>query len=269
MEIAAQPVTKKQPWKWLVVCLVFLLLIGWLMLTPSGLLGKADAIAYAICHRIASRSFTIDDRQAPLCARCTGMYLGALLGLLFQAVQGRRGNMPSLKIAAVFGVFVVAFGLDGVNSYLHLFPDAPGAYTPMNWLRLLTGAGMGLAISAAIAPAFRQTIWQTWEERSAFPGFAQVGWLVLLAAPMILAVLSQNPLLFYPLALLSAVSVLLLLTIIYTMVWVMILRHENQFSTFRQLWFYLVCGFGTALLQIATFDWVRLLITHTWQGFYL
>jgi hypothetical protein len=197
------------------------------------------------------------------------MYLGALLGLLFQTVQGRRGNMPSIKIGLVFGVMVAAFGLDGVNSYLHLIPGAPGVYTPMNWLRLVTGTGMGLAISAAIVPAFRQTVWITWQERSAFPGLLQVGLLALLAVPVDLAVLSGNPLLLYPLALLSAGAVMLLLTLIYTMAWVMLTRHENEFSNLRQLGFFLMCGFGTALLQISAFDWARFLLTHTWQGFNL
>ena len=47
-----------------------LILFGWLAYTPPGLLGKADAIGYSVCHRIAVRSFMLGDRQVPLCARC-------------------------------------------------------------------------------------------------------------------------------------------------------------------------------------------------------
>jgi len=71
----------------------FLVLLGvWLALTPPGLLGKLDAIGYAVCHRIDARSYHIGERQVPLCVRCTGMYLGAMLSIIFQLVQGRKGN---------------------------------------------------------------------------------------------------------------------------------------------------------------------------------
>ena len=43
--------------KYLVVVAAVLVFTGWLMNTPPGLLGKLDAIAYAVCHRIAARSF--------------------------------------------------------------------------------------------------------------------------------------------------------------------------------------------------------------------
>ena len=58
---------------------VGLVLLGWLLNTPPGLLGKADAIGYAVCHRIDLRSFHLGERALPLCARCSGMYLGAML----------------------------------------------------------------------------------------------------------------------------------------------------------------------------------------------
>src|SRR5512140_2838258 len=107
---------------WLVAASV---LFVWLVYTPAGLLGKADAIGYAVCHRIDARSFHLGDRQLPLCARCSGMYLGAVLGLVYQSALGRRrGGLPSWRVLAVLGLFVVAFGVDGINSYLHLFPGA-------------------------------------------------------------------------------------------------------------------------------------------------
>jgi len=63
--------------------------------------------------------------------------------------------------------------------------------------------------------------------------------------------LTENPLLLYPLALLSAVSVLLILTLAYTMAWVLFRHRENQFARLRDLSSYLSLGFTTALLQIA------------------
>jgi hypothetical protein len=74
--------------RYLVVAALILVFIGWLLETPSGLFGKLDAIGYAVCHRIPERSFHIGDYQLPLCARCSGMYLGAVTGLVFQSILG-------------------------------------------------------------------------------------------------------------------------------------------------------------------------------------
>ena len=71
---AAQPVpgpAARRLLPWLVVGVAALAFVSWLLNTPEGVLGKADAIGYAICHRIDGRSFHLGNRQFPLCARCT------------------------------------------------------------------------------------------------------------------------------------------------------------------------------------------------------
>jgi uncharacterized membrane protein len=258
-----------QPWKFLVWLAAGALLLAWLIETPPGLLGKMDAIAYSVCHRIASHSFFLEDRALPLCARCTGMYLGALVGLAYQARGGRKGAFPGWKMAIPFLIFVGAFGFDGINSYLHFLPGAPGLYPPMNWLRLVTGTGMGLAMAAILAPAFRQTLWMDWVPQPAFARFSQLGGVLLAGAAVDLLVLSGNPLILYPIAIISSLGVLVLLSLIYTMVLVMLFKKENQFTSFRPLTLFLVGGFTLALLQISLLDLGRFLLTGTWAGFNL
>jgi uncharacterized membrane protein len=253
----------------LVAVAVGLLFFGWLFNTPEGILGKADAVGYAVCHRIDLRSFHLGERPLPLCARCSGMYLGALLGLAYQALLSpRRGGSPPWRVIAFFGLAVVAFGVDGLNSYLHLFPGAPSLYEPNNTLRLITGTGMGLGIAAAVYPAFHQTVWQRWDSRPALPGLRSVAGLLALAAVLDALVLTENPLVLYPLALLSAAGVLVLLTLVYTLVWLMILRLENRFQLPFQLAVPLLGGFGLGLLQIALLDLARFALTGTWDGFH-
>ncbi len=75
--------------------------------------------------------------------------------------------------------------------------------------------------------------------------------------------------LLYPLALISAAGVLLLLTLAYSMVWLMIFRAENRFSSARQMLLPLVGGFGLALAQIVLLDLARYALTGTWDGFHL
>jgi len=257
-------------WKSLLLATLGLLLLVWLNYTPGGLLGKADAIGYAVCHRIDVRSFHMGVRQLPLCARCSGMYLGTLLGLAFLAVIGpRRGGMPSRRLLAVFGMLAVAFAIDGLNSYLHFFPNAPGMYEPNNTLRLLTGTGVGLGIAAVVYPAFNQTAWKQWDPRPALGSMRQLVVLIGLGLVLDLLILSENSLILYPLALLSAGGELILLSIVYGMVLMMLFKAENKLQHLSQLIWPLAGGLMLAIIQIGLLDFGRYLLTGTWAGFKL
>lgn len=252
------------------VIIVTLLTVAFLAFAPEGLLGKADAVGYAVCHRIDLRSYHIGDRPLPLCARCTGMYLGAIVGLLYQSLIGKRcSGTPPWRVIIVFAILALAFVVDGVNSYLTLFPRFPHLYNPQNTLRLITGTGMGLVISALLYPSFQQTIWQNYKEEAALRDLRRLAILLLLAALVIGLVLTQNPLILYPLALISAGGVLILLTMIYTMLWIIVLRRENRYLHWQELSTFLILGFGFAVLQIFLIDIGRYILTGTWDGFHI
>ena len=263
--------------KYLVVVAAVLVFTGWFLNTPPGLFGKADAIGYSVCHRISERSFHIGSFQLPLCARCSGMYLGAVTGLVFQSILGwKRGKTPHWSIIALLVVFLVAFGIDGVNSYLYLIkqirpgflPQVPNIYIPNNTLRLLTGSGMGLGIAAMLFPAFSQTIWRDCDEQhSALPGWKAFGLLLGIQIVLDLLVLTESPIVLYLLALIGVAGVWLLLTQVYTMLWVMITGQENKFAGVRQLWLPLVAGLTITMIQTYGIDMLRFWLTHTWGGF--
>ncbi len=252
----------------LIVGIVLLAL--WLQTTPPGLLGKADAIGYAVCHRIDLRSFHMGERALPLCARCTGMYLGAMLGLLFQALTApRHGGLPEKRLWPPLLLLALAFAVDGGNSYLHFFPGAPGLYEPNNILRLLTGTGVGLVMAAFVYPAFHQTMWKRWVDKPALQDYRSLGLLILLALLADALVLTENPLLLYPLALISAGGVLVLLSMVYGMLWMMLWRIENTLERPGQTVVPLLIGLVFGLLQIAFLDFLRYQLTGTWDGFHL
>jgi uncharacterized membrane protein len=249
---------------------VGLLLLGWLLNTPAGLLGKADAVGYAVCHRIEARSFHLGDRALPLCARCTGMYLGAMLGLAYQALlRPRHTGSPPWKVLLPLGLLAAAFVIDGLNSYLHFFSNAPVLYEPSNAGRLLTGTGMGLVIAAALYPAFNGTVWRDSSSRPALDSLPALGGLLLLALILDALVWTENPLILYPLALVSAGGVLVLLSMVYAIIWLMVVRAENRFLHKRELLLPLTAGLGVAILQIAAIGFVRFWLTGTWSGFVL
>jgi uncharacterized membrane protein len=263
--------------KYLILPAVLLVFTGWLLNTPPGISGKAEAIGYAVCHQIPERSFHIGSFQLPLCSRCSGMYLGAVTGLVFQSILGwKRGKAPRRGLIAVLGILVVAFGIDGGNSFLYLLkqirpgilPQIPNLYVPNNTLRLLTGSGMGLGIAALLYPAFNQSVWTDFDDkRSALPDWKAFGLLLAIQIVLDLLVLTGSPFILYPLAFVGIMGVWLLLTMVYTIVWVMVTRQENKFKKFRQLWLVLLAGLTITIIQTAVIDMLRLWLTGTWGGF--
>lgn len=262
---------KTWPWKKIgkiaLVGATAALVFFWLALTPAGLLGKMDAIGYAVCHRISTRSMFIDGRQFPLCYRCAGMYSGAFISLIYVFSKGKHGQLPPNWIMYILGGFLALFGIDGVNSYMHFFPNLPGLYQPQNLLRLLSGSGLGMAIPMLLVPVFNQTVWKECLPTAAVDGWKSFALLLGLVALTDVIILNGNPYLIYSLAVADGLTIFTILATAYTLVWIMVSKTENTFTTWRSTWFALLCGFSTALLQIAAMDAVRYLLTGTWSGF--
>ncbi len=266
----------KNALRWLVVLASLLVLALWLQFAPPGLWGKADAIGYAVCHQIEARSFHLGERALPLCARCSGMYLGAMLGLAYQAwVSPRHERFPGWRQAWPFLLVFLAFAVDGSNSYLYLLKtrlqariSLPNLYTPNNTLRLFTGSGMGLAAAAFLYPAFNQVFWRTPRPQPALNG-RQVTFLFGLTFLADLLILSERPFILWPLAVISTLGVLVMLTMIYAAAWTMVFRQENTYASLRAAWLPLLAGLTLALLQIYALDALRLWLTGTWDSFIL
>ena len=249
--------------------------IAWFIIAPEGALGKLDAIGYAVCHRIDIRSFQINDRQLPLCARCTGEFYAAGLALVLQIIlSGKRTQLPSRPILAILFLFFVAFGIDGTNSYIYLLKQTtqgslaqiPNLYVPNNTLRLFTGSGMGIALAAVLYPVVNQTLWREADNRPAM-NWKQLGIIVATIVIGNLLILTDNPIVLYPIAYISALGTLSLLVIVFALLWIMIMKQDNTFENPRQLWLAFASGLTLALLLILSIDLVRLQFTGTWGGF--
>jgi len=271
---SAQPLSTNLT-RWLVPIAAVLVFAVWFSFAPPGLLGKADGIGYAICHRIDERSFQIGDRQLPLCARCTGEFFTAGISLLFFAiVSPRKSGMPGWKLGIPLLLFLAAFGIDGSNSYLYLLKgtaggvlhNIPNLYIPNNTLRLFTGSGMGIALASILYPAFNQSAWKDTDPGRALD-WKKLGALIAIVLLMDLAVLTESPMVLYPVALLSVLGVLALLIIVFSMVWILVMRQENEFSSLKQMWMPFLAGVTIAFLMITAIDLLRFQLTGTWAGF--
>jgi len=242
---------------------------GWFFNAPAGLMGKADAIGYAICHRITSHSILFGDIQMPLCARCTGIYLGVVLGVAIMAGLGRwrNGTFPPMRVIVVMVLFITLMGIDGVNSYLSFIPSIPQVYQSQNWLRLLTGTLTGVAVSGLIYPVFNQTVWRNWQDKPVVRGLRELACIVLAAAIMIGLVLSDNPFFLYPLALISSGGVVLLMTMTNSVIFMLATRTENRAENWWGALVPLLAGFTVSMTLILFIDVMRFAVTQTWDGF--
>lgn len=277
MQTNPQPSKFESIASWVVPIGALAAVIAWFIIAPEGALGKLDAIGYAVCHRIDARSFQIDDRQLPLCARCTGEFYAAGLALLFQVfVSGRRSKLPQRGIIAVLFAFFVAFGVDGSNSYLYLLKQTggngspldqiPNLYIPNQSLRLFTGSGMGIALVAMLYPVINQTLWRELDDRPALE-WKKLGILVAGIIVINLLILTDSPFVLYPIAYISALGTLSLLVIVFGLLWTIIMKQDNTFEHPRQLWLAFASGLTLALLLILSIDLIRLRFTGTWSGF--
>ncbi|HEY76032.1 MAG TPA: DUF2085 domain-containing protein [Thermoflexia bacterium] len=241
-----------------------------LLSTPDGLLTKADMVGYAVCHRIPSHSFFIAGRQLPLCARCSGTFLGALIGLVGQAAvlkRRRASGFPPAPILAVLLGFVALWGFDGFNSYMSMSLGRPLLYTPQQWLRLATGTLAGITISSVLWPTINFSLCADPSSEPAVRSWRDLGLLLLMGGGTALLVWSRWPPLLYPLVLLSAAGVLTMLTGVNTVLVAMALGWENRYRRCREAVVPILLGLILSILIIGGIDLLRYSLTGTLEGF--
>jgi uncharacterized membrane protein len=91
-----------------------------------------------ICHRLPDRTFNIRGYYFPVCARCTGLYLGAILFFTY-SLFFLIGYSQTLILLAF--ISIIPMIIDGLTQFL-------GFRESYNGLRFITGfvAGFGLAL---------------------------------------------------------------------------------------------------------------------------
>ena len=225
---------------------------------PWSVLEKADAVGYATCHRIADRSFHLGGRQLPLCARCTGTYLGVMVGLGTFFLRGRRraAGFPPVRVLAAFVGFWAVWGADGLNSYLTLL-GVPHLYEPHHLLRVMTGSLNGLALSALVWPVFSFSLWKQTDPQRVIRGLHELGGTVAVAWVMALAVYTEPSFLLYPVALISAFGSLLMLTLVNTILVLVVVQQEAMAVTWRDAVLPMTLGLALTLVEVGVIDFVR------------
>jgi len=227
--------------------------------TPPGLWEKARIIGYALCHQLPERSFFFHEHQSPLCARCTGMYLGFLIGLVFLIVRRRThsARMPTAAIIAVLIGFITIMGIDGINSTLSIIPGAPQLYHTTNIHRIVTGTLFGLAMCMLFFPVFSTAIWRQPSGDRSVKNWRELFVMMLTAFAIDAVVLTQADWLFYPVTILSIFGPLLLLGFMGAIIVLTMRNLANSVDRWRQLATPLLAGVALGLVLITIMDVFR------------
>jgi uncharacterized membrane protein len=227
--------------------------------TPPGLWDKARFIGYALCHQLPERSFFFHEHQSPLCARCTGMYLGFLIGLVFLIIRRRThsARMPTTAIIAVLIGFITIMGIDGINSTISIIPGAPQLYHTTNIHRIVTGTLFGLAMCLLFFPVFSTAIWRQPSGDRSVKNWRELLVMLLAAFAVDAVVLTQADWLFYPITILSIFGPLLLLGFMGAIIVLTMRNLANSVDRWRQLAAPLFAGAALGLVLITIMDVFR------------
>ena len=150
--------------RWLISSLVVLAAIAislnWLHLHPGDAYIKIMAIGASVCHQLPSHSFQREGLQFPICARCSGLYLGCFIGIVYYAFQGRKSGLPRRGYLVLFIILFIVWAGDGFNSFINDLLGRTLLYATTNATRLVTGFGMGLVLSTALMTLFNLSVWK-------------------------------------------------------------------------------------------------------------
>jgi uncharacterized membrane protein len=124
--------------------------VGLLIIAPA-LPPFLAAVVYAvgahICHQRPERSFHVNLAQLPVCARCTGIYVGAAIGAWLAIGSGVRRRVAGRSLRARL---VCAAAPTAVT----LVAEWSGAWAGSNSVRAAAGLPLGGVVALVVAQAF-------------------------------------------------------------------------------------------------------------------
>jgi len=220
-------------------------------------------LGYGVCHQIPARSYFLAGQPLPLCARCSGIYLGALVGLASILImrRARCSDLPPTRVLAVLVGFIALMAMDGLNSYLSFFPGLPQLYSPQNVLRLLTGTLHGLALSLILFPVFSFTFWHAPDRQPVVRDLRELGALVLVAILPVPFLELHADFLLYPIAIMESLGLLAMFSLLNGTAFLIVTRREGRATGGREAILPLAIGLFLSLLELGFLGILRLWLT--------
>ena len=132
---------------------------------------------------------------------------------------------------------------------------------------LLTGLLFGVSLGTLSLTLWNQTLWRESENEPLIHSWRQLLGLLLLVLPCGLIILANLSWLYFPVAFLSTMSIFVILSLIYSLLWCIILKRENSLHQFRDGIRIYIAGIITAIIQVGLMDLLRYLLSGTWNNF--
>jgi len=224
----------------------------WLLISNSlpGCYGKISTIGASVCHQIPSHSFSAGSVQFPVCARCAGLYLGSFIGLVYAFISGKKKGIPKKGYLILLAILFILWSGDGVNSFVSDFINEPFLYQTNNLTRLITGYGMGLVMSTALATLFNITVWDNGEKDALLKHVNQIFGYAAICVIISYLLFAKQAVLLQIAGHITIFTVLTIISFLYSIFWIITFRKENQFSQWKHLIMFLLAGYATAIGQI-------------------
>ncbi len=250
--------------------LLITILTIWIIVIPGTWRDQLNSVGYAFCHRIPSHSNHIHENAFSFCARCYGMYFGALIGFIYLfIISNKRAELPKWYTYIPIVIFFLLFAIDGLNSMLTTFLGFSVIYQTTNITRQITGLGIGMSMSIFLTYALNASIWAK-EKADAIPminSFKELIFLLLFISVGFATFFIPNTYLQEFLNIASVFGFILTLSSIILVLVTIIFKKENSFETNQSLIPYIMLSVSISIFIILSFDLARFWLTHTWQGF--
>lgn len=242
--------------QWVLLAMGFLL-IGGVLLWPMGTLAdRLQLIVRGVCDQ--QHTLLVGNTVLPLDARCTGIYLGFPVTLLYLFGRGRArvAKLPPLKIMVLCVGMMVLMTIDGFNSVL----QGSGAhfYLPHNAMRVATGLGMGVAMAVLGLPLFTSTLYvRSGEDQQVICSWREGFEIASIIALVGLLLQLALPWLYYPLALVSVGSMVGVLLLVNLAVVALLGELRRRIVQLSQLTRPATLSLCITVIELAYLAWLR------------
>ena len=196
---------------------------------------KMYSVVHGVCAQI--HNVRVGGLDLPLCARNTGIYSSFLITSLYLLALGRRraAKLPPWPITIALGLFIAIMAVDGLNS---MFVDMflPHLYTPQNWLRTLTGIGMGTAMAVLLLLILNISLRRDYDDQQRIIGnWLELGGALLINGLVLLAIYGNVEIMYWPIAVAAWLGITGVLYCVNLLLAALFMRYEGMVTRVAQL----------------------------------
>ncbi|MCI0475867.1 MAG: DUF2085 domain-containing protein [Anaerolineales bacterium] len=205
----------------------------------------------------------------PIEARDFGMYVGflAVWGYLGLLGRGRAKGMPPAPILLTLVLFVGVMGFDGINAFAYdlkkNLPLIPSLYEPRLQLRLATGLLTGIAFAGILAPIVNYSLWRADDHRPIIANWKQLGGALVVALALYIVNEARLGILLYPVSIVIAASVPILVGLINMVFLLSLFRKEGLAVTLFDALNPFAAGVFLALIELGILSLMRYAVLGT------